>query len=267
MRKKRNLPFLERRPGGSLRLYKPRVNEDFASTFEFFLDMERALVRANNLQAKFDVIARYARRLGFERCAYGVRIFDSFTRPKTRMINNYSTAWQQRYQEAGYLGIDPSVAHGLRSHAPLVWSTELFRSAPQLWDEARECGLRYGWAQSFFDADGCVGMLTVARSHEKLTSSELAILGYQLHLLADAAHRHLSAQVRREEPDDFPLLSDRELEVLRWTADGKTSEEAGILLEVSPNTIKFHMKKVIEKLSVANKVAAIARVVSRGLLV
>ena len=158
MRKKRNAPFLERRPGGSLRLYKPRVNEDVASPFEFFLNMEMALVRADNLQAKFDVIARYARRLGFERCAYGVRIFDSFTRPKTRMINNYSTAWQQRYREAGYLGIDPSVAHGLRSHAPLVWSTELFRSAPQLWDEARESGLRYGWAQSFFDADGCVGL-------------------------------------------------------------------------------------------------------------
>ena len=124
MRKKRNGPLLERRPGGSLRLYKPRLDEDSASPFEFFLNMERALVRANNLQAKFDVIARYARRLGFERCAYGVRIFDSFTRPKTRMINNYSMAWQQRYREAGYLGIDPSVAHGLRSHAPLVWSTE-----------------------------------------------------------------------------------------------------------------------------------------------
>jgi len=267
MRKKRNPPFLERRPGGSLRLYIPRANEDFASTFEFFLDMERALARANNLQAKFDVIARYARRLGFERCAYGVRIFDSFTRPKTRMINNYSATWEQRYQEAGYLTIDPSVAHGLRSHAPLIWSAELFRSAPQLWDEARESGLCYGWAQSFFDPDGSVGMLTVARPHEKLAPSELAILGYQLHLLANAAHRHLSAQVRVDEPDGFPLLSDRELEVLRWTADGKTSEEAGILLEVSPNTIKFHMKKVIEKLSVANKVAAIARVVNRGLLV
>ncbi|WP_413764982.1 autoinducer binding domain-containing protein [Variovorax sp. Varisp41] len=267
MRKKRKAPLLERRPGGGIRLYKPRVNEDSASPFEFFLDMERALVRANNLQAKFDVITRCARRLGFERCAYGVRIFDSFTRPKTRMINNYSAAWQQRYQEAGYLAIDPSVAHGLRSHAPLIWSAQLFRSTPQFWDEARESGLRYGWAKSFFDPDGSVGMLTVARSHEKLTSIELAIPGYHLHLLADAAHRHLSAQVRVDEPDDFPLLSDRELEVLRWTADGKTSEEAGILLEVSPNTIKFHMKKVIEKLSVANKVAAIARVVSRGLLV
>lgn len=267
MRKKRNAPFLERRPGGSLRLYKTRMNEDSASPYEFFLDMEKALVRANNLQAKFDVIARCARRYGFERCAYGVRVFDSFTRPKTRMINNYSAAWQQRYQEAGYLTIDPSVARGLRSHAPLIWNAQLFRSTPQFWDEARESGLRYGWAQSFFDADGCVGMLTVARLHDKLTPSELAILGYQLHLLADTAHRHLSAQVRADEPDGFPLLSDRELEVLRWTADGKTSEEAGILLEVSPNTIKFHVKKVIEKLSVANKVAAIARVVSRGLLV
>ncbi|MFD2272860.1 autoinducer binding domain-containing protein [Undibacterium arcticum] len=44
------------------------------------------------------------------------------SKPKLIMLNNYSEGWQQRYLKENYLAVDPTVAHGMRSVMPLVWS-------------------------------------------------------------------------------------------------------------------------------------------------
>jgi len=111
--------------------------------------------------------------LGFEQCAFGLRVPLPVTNPKVMLINNYPQAWQQRYQEAGYLQIDPTVLHGRVSQVPLVWSDGVFSSACELWSEAQSAGLRHGWCQSNLDAYGIGSMLTLSRSAEPITAAEL----------------------------------------------------------------------------------------------
>ncbi|CAN7769043.1 autoinducer binding domain-containing protein [Variovorax sp. LjRoot175] len=130
-------------------------------------DVLRRLTGARSPEDAFAQIALGARELGFEYCAYGLRLPLSFTNPKTLILSSYERGWRERYLEAGYLRTDPTVAHGTRSAQPVVWSNKLFERAPQMWEEARSFGLRVGWAQSCFDADGRMGMLTLARSNER----------------------------------------------------------------------------------------------------
>src|SRR6266702_4121957 len=85
--------------------------------------------------------------LGFDHCAYGLRVPFPLSNPRTYLLNNYPAAWQARYQEAGYLDIDPTVLHGRRTQAPLIWSDDVFAETVDLWTEARVFGLRVGWAQ------------------------------------------------------------------------------------------------------------------------
>ena len=113
-----------------------------------------ALDRAPSEKAVFDALQAEAHRLGFEHCAYGLRLAVPVSNPKVITLNNYPTAWQQRYMEAGYLQVDPSVRHGRLSQEPLVWTDDVFASARSLWDEARDHGLRVGWAQSSLDGFG-----------------------------------------------------------------------------------------------------------------
>lgn len=55
-------------------------------------------------------------------------------------------------------------------------------------------------------------------------------------------------------------LTHREVEIMRWVAEGKTNWEISIILHVSLNTIKFHLKNVFEKLGgVENRWAAVAQ--------
>lgn len=229
-------------------------------------ELRCALAQAEDAQSTFDVIAETVRRLGFERCAYGVRIRVPFTRPRTFLISNYDVRWQERYRDAGYLHLDPTVAHGLRCNEPLIWSREVFRQSAQMWAEARSFDLCVGWAQSSFDPSGSVGMLTLARSHETLSRTEVRTREPEYSWLANLAHTALSAALRQANCARNPALSPREVEVLRWMADGKTSEEIALLLRISVHTVNFHVKNVKTKLQAANKTAAVASAIGLGLL-
>jgi LuxR family transcriptional regulator len=63
-----------------------------------------------------------------------------------------------------------------------------------------------------------------------------------------------------------PRLTAREIEVLRWTAHGKTVDEISVLLAISVNTVNFHIKNAVAKLHAANKTAAAVRAAMLGLL-
>ena len=88
----------------------------------------------------------------------------------------------------------------------------------------------------------------------------------KLRLLLDilTPHFHLSyercASAWKSERPAQPaaLLSKREEEMLRWVAAGKTNWEISVILKVSLNTVKFHLKNVFQKIGVENRWSAIA---------
>jgi LuxR family quorum-sensing system transcriptional regulator SolR len=231
------------------------------------VDLLEVAENASDEHAIFERIAAAAKSLGFEHCAYGLRVPLPVSNPKTVMLNNYPVAWQQRYQEAQYLNIDPTVLHCRRTHIPLIWNDDIFKSTPQLWEEAKMFGLRHGWAKSSLDGNGVGGMLTLARSQLALTPSELEANELKMRWLVNIAHLALARVVmpQRAQAAKFDL-TEREREVLKWTADGKTSGEISDILSVSENTVNFHIKNAISKLQAANKTAAAVRAAMLGLL-
>ena len=215
----------------------------------------------------FEAIVSAARDLGFDQCAYGLRVPLPVSRPRTMMFNNYPVAWQTRYQEENYLTIDPTVQHGMRSLIPVIWSDDLFASAHEFWEDARSFGLRYGWAQSSRDANGVSGMLTLARSGDPLSEAELCDKGLKMAWLTQVAHLGMSQLLAAKLiPEAEVCLSNREVAVLRWTAEGKTSAEISDILNISERTVNFHIGNTIAKLNATNKTAAVVRALLLGML-
>jgi DNA-binding NarL/FixJ family response regulator len=54
-------------------------------------------------------------------------------------------------------------------------------------------------------------------------------------------------------------LSQREAEILFWTAQGKTNAEIGVILDISPATAKKHLENIYQKLAVEGRNAATLR--------
>lgn len=62
------------------------------------------------------------------------------------------------------------------------------------------------------------------------------------------------------EPDgsDGEALSEREAEIMKWVALGKTNGEIGSILNVSSFTVKNHMQRIFKKLDVFNRAQAVS---------
>jgi DNA-binding NarL/FixJ family response regulator len=61
-------------------------------------------------------------------------------------------------------------------------------------------------------------------------------------------------------------LTQREREVLRRLADGLTNEQIGAELSISPQTVRTHVQKAMEKLGAQTRVQAVATALRDGLI-
>jgi DNA-binding NarL/FixJ family response regulator len=61
-------------------------------------------------------------------------------------------------------------------------------------------------------------------------------------------------------------LSVREAEVLRLVANGNSNRRAALLLGVTEDTIKAHMKSILAKLSASDRTHAVLIAIQRGIL-
>lgn len=230
-------------------------------------DLLNVLDQALSEHEVFPLIEAAARALGFDYCAYGLRVPSPLSNPQTILLNNYPAEWQARYEQQGYVQIDPSVHHGCRKNTPLLWTDAVFAQTPDFWEDARAFGLRYGWAKACIDGGGVRGMLTLARSGEPLTAREIEHSEMKMRWLAHISHVVLSRIFTTRQAEKMHSnLTSREIEVLKWTADGKTSADISSLLDVSENTVNFHVKNAVFKLRANNKTAATVRAAMLGLL-
>ncbi len=76
----------------------------------------------------------------------------------------------------------------------------------------------------------------------------------------------LRALAQQGEIKAQPLLSDRELEVLDCLAAGQTTSQIAANLFISENTVKTHVRHILEKLEASNRTEAVSKGLQLGLI-
>jgi len=89
-------------------------------------------------------------------------------------------------------------------------------------------------------------------------------------MLADEARntataRHLGAAKTAILLGSNPVTG-REIEILNWIKEGKTTQDIAQVLELSPFTVKNHVQRILKKLDARSRSHAIAQAIARGLL-
>lgn len=103
---------------------------------------------------------------------------------------------------------------------------------------------------------GAAGYLPKSVSQDRLVAA----------LRQAAADPSSFASDERATPVYGGILTERETEILGYFAKGKTREEVGIILGLSPETVKNHIKRITQKLEAVNTPSAIARGYELGIL-
>lgn len=112
---------------------------------------------------------------------------------------------------------------------------------------------------------GAAGFLTKVATLTEICDA-VAAVARGATVLAPEIQAGLVGELRAQTQTGAPLLSERESEVLRLIAQGRSAPEIGEQLFISPSTVKSHTRNLFEKLGVSDRAAAVAEGMRRGLL-
>jgi two-component system nitrate/nitrite response regulator NarL len=114
-------------------------------------------------------------------------------------------------------------------------------------------------------AGGAAGYLTQDADARELCDA-IAAVARGTTVLAPQLQAGIAGEIRLRAIHERPFLSDREREVLKLVAEGLTAPEIGRRIHLSTATVKTHLSHVYEKLGVAERAAAVAVAMRRGLV-
>ncbi len=219
---------------------------------------------AQSIEELLDSAARFAKLLGFDYCSYVHRPHTPFSVNPT-IHSNYPESWQAIYKEQGYVYQDPTVQHAIKSTTPLIWTAQdNFDAVPHFREGMAAFDLKFGWCQSTRSTAG-VSMLSMARSGTSMPHCEINTpsLMWFTQVFNNALEKLISTSPL---VDNDVHLTSREIDVMRWTADGKTSHEIATILGISERTVNFHLNNVMAKLDAHNRISATVKAISLGLI-
>jgi DNA-binding NarL/FixJ family response regulator len=131
--------------------------------------------------------------------------------------------------------------------------------APYLF-EALKCGAQ-GYLLKNLQADRWLEYLRSLFDTQTTVSPSLAasILS-EFHIQPPSHNDALQAEIAQ----DLAILTEREREILEWVARGKTNRDIAERLFLSENTVKNHLKSILHKLHLQNRVHLTRVAMERG---
>lgn len=188
-------------------------------------------------------------------------------------VANTAAAYTKAAKHVPYAGRDPVLERLKRLSVPICYDQSLYvgEGAADLWDFQAPFGLRNGIAIAMHLPEGKHFLLGFDSDHALPADGPrlVRMLG-SLALLASFAQPaafRLSATIGQRQDRASIRLTARELEVLRWTLDGKTAWEISQILAISYDTVLSHLKNSMCKCGVRSKHQAALKAVTIGQIV
>jgi DNA-binding CsgD family transcriptional regulator len=216
------------------------------------------------------VVIRFAQRLGFQTVSAMVAVDRPGMKPEFTTVHNAPMAFEQGIEDMEMARRDPVMQHIRRNTMPIIWTqkTYLDGGAIDVWDVQAQFGYRYGVAMALHLPEGRHFTIGVERDQALPTdATELTRMVADLQLFAvHAQDTALRILVSEELQPECPALTPRELEVLRWTMDGRTAKSIGSLLNITERTVVQHLQNAMVKLNVNSKHLAVLKALRLGLI-
>jgi len=158
-------------------------------------------------------------------------------------------AWRKRYVEAEHARYDPVFQHAVNHGAKTTWA-ERKRVAERLGDErglqvfaeAEQHGLNTGLIMPIHGLGDLPAAVSFGGKDLDLTSDAQA----SLYLIGAIAYESLRRLVVGHKPIP-PVLTEQELKVLRWIAEGKSALDTGTIMGLSVFTVRDYQKSIRAK--------------------
>lgn len=239
---------------------------EFDDYFGWRREVAEEFVLLCSTEALTRALQQQVEALGLDHFALLIRHPIPFTRPKMFLFTTYPEAWIKQYENENYYAIDPVFLACQWPGKFMQWKDAISQQDEIFWQAAKAHGLSSGFSCSLMALNRTLGILSAA---SKKAMSKLIFLPEQQLRLQYLLELALQTLQRLNDTSMRVLditLSERELEILKWTAEGKTAMEISLILAISPYTVNFHQKNLQRRFNAQNKTQVASYAAAIGLL-
>lgn len=184
-----------------------------------------------------------------------------YTKNETGYFFGIGEEWGSLYIENNYSAVDPVFNMALNSPAPILWEDAYARStsaSAEFVQRSMDFGLSAGisYAHQGYALASDTTLVSMGNGKTSFSPAQNQIIK---HIVP-----HIAEILVQPTLWNFPTLTAKENEVIKWCAHGKSYWEISLLMSISERTVKFHMNNIFKKLDVLNKAQAVARCMSLG---
>ena len=236
----------------------------------FTFDTIQKIRQASSPKELMVILAEVGEQFGFAKaCAIA-----TIPQPKQNFAEycyaeRWPDGWHERYLARRYLDHDPVIKWLRKAEDPIAWH-ELGggrvgdKNATLIMNEASDFTLLKGFNIPIRSIKGELATVVFAGDRFDLAWEDRPVLL----LIAIYAHDRIREMmgVRPIHPGQERPLTPREIEVLKWTAEGKTSQDIAEILDVAVPTVQTHIANLCRKLDVVTRAQATARAIRWGIL-
>jgi DNA-binding CsgD family transcriptional regulator len=226
---------------------------------------------STDMQTLESRLVRFANELGFGIISGALILEHTAGRVSSIPFGNIPEAYKATFENVERGKRDPVLHRLKRLSTPFVYDQSMYvdEDAADIWEVQALFGYKTGIAMALHLPGGKHFLMGVDRA-EPLPGDEMLLTRMMADLQLLAVHAQETA-IRLLVPDSvevqyLPRLTERELEILKWTAEGKSAWAVGQILSISEHNVKYHIKRILMKLAVGSKHQAAAKAKSLGLL-
>jgi len=166
---------------------------------------------------------------------------------------------------------DPAIRLSETSVCPFVWSSHLFEKITPLLKpneikisyDAYDFGLKEIFNAPFRSENGSYGLIRFINKRNGQSSDESPSVSInktpEHYYLASCIYESLIALLSQS--DSNKILSNREIDILTFIAQGKTPTHVADYLKISENTVRKHLSNIRGKLEVRNITHAVSKAI------
>ena len=182
-------------------------------------------------------------------------------------LNTRPQDYIDRYEEKNYVLRDPVVTELRNSVQPFSWSDVLKRrnlsvSDTRIIEEAREFDVNDGLIVPIVTLSGGLSVFSPCGRNPDLSPDARRAVELISLYSHEALKRKLLEQSRHKEAHT-PLTA-REREIMVWVATGKSDQEIGQILSISPATVTLHVQNAKRKLDAFRRTFAVVKAIRFG---
>lgn len=206
-----------------------------------------------------------AKRLGFDSCIYQIQMPIPVSRPTTltftrhNLLRAYCAPPNQipppKNEHSTHLQF---IDHDLSIH------TESSQAEAHL--DPQLTGQFQKYEKIIRDMSGSIGrMVLLQRQTATTCAAQSSFKAKFITWIANQTHEQMvDALLPQFVPESTQAITQREKQVLRWTAEGKTAHEVATILAISERTVRFHLDNLVSKLNANNRVHAAVKAIALG---